>query len=161
MATTALALFAVGYFEGWLAQRKWRSLSGLRFLAIAMGAAVVGYVIGLAIAPLGGGAQFRGAMKLETYSSLAAFLAHWRALKHATADALAVDELARSAEMDEIIAVLRPEERAALEAANRADCHRAACERRRRATPSRTRRTQARARTSPRGCSRWHNRESR
>ena len=56
MATTALALFAVGYFQGWLAQRKWRWLSGLRFLAVAMGAAVIGYLIGLAIAPLGGGA---------------------------------------------------------------------------------------------------------
>lgn len=60
-------------------------------------------------------------MKLETYSSLAAFLAHWRALKHATVDALAADELARSAEMNEIIAALRPEERAALEAANNND----------------------------------------
>jgi hypothetical protein len=56
-------------------------------------------------------------MKLETYSSLAAFLAHWRALKYATVDAPAADELARSAEMNEIIAALRPEERAALEAA--------------------------------------------
>ena len=56
MATTALALFAVGYFQGWLAQRKRRWLSGLRFLAVAMGAAVIGYLIGLAIAPLGGGA---------------------------------------------------------------------------------------------------------
>jgi hypothetical protein len=57
-------------------------------------------------------------MKLDAYSSLAAFLAHWRALKHVTADALAADELGRSAEMDEIIAALRPEERAALETAN-------------------------------------------
>ena len=56
MVTTALSLFAVGYFQGWLAQRKWRSLSGLRFLAVAIGAAVLGYLIGLAIAPLGGGA---------------------------------------------------------------------------------------------------------
>lgn len=57
-------------------------------------------------------------MKLDAYYSPAAFLAHWRALKRATADALAADELARGAEMDEIIAMLRPEERAALEAAN-------------------------------------------
>ena len=57
MATTALALFAVGYFQGWLAQRGQRWLSGLRFLAIAMGAAVAGYLIGLAIAPLGGTAR--------------------------------------------------------------------------------------------------------
>ena len=57
-------------------------------------------------------------MKLDAYASLAAFLAHWRALKHAPPDALAADELARSAEMEEIIAALRPEERAALEAVN-------------------------------------------
>jgi VIT1/CCC1 family predicted Fe2+/Mn2+ transporter len=56
MATTALALFAVGYFQGWLAQRRSRWRSGVRFLAVAMGAAVAGYLIGLAIAPLGGGA---------------------------------------------------------------------------------------------------------
>jgi hypothetical protein len=60
-------------------------------------------------------------MKLETYSSLSAFLAHWRTLKHAIADTLAADELARGAEMDEIVAALRPEERAALEAANNDD----------------------------------------
>ena len=60
-------------------------------------------------------------MKPGAYASLAAFLAHWRALKHASADALTADELARSAEMDEIIAALRPEERAALEAANTDD----------------------------------------
>ena len=57
-------------------------------------------------------------MKLDVYSSMAAFLAHWRALNHAGAGALAADELARRAGMDEIIAVLRPEERAALEAVN-------------------------------------------
>jgi VIT1/CCC1 family predicted Fe2+/Mn2+ transporter len=56
MATAALGLFAVGYFQGWLAQRKWRCVSGLRFLAIAIGAAVAGYLIGLAIARLGGSA---------------------------------------------------------------------------------------------------------
>jgi hypothetical protein len=55
-------------------------------------------------------------MKLDAYSSLAAFLAHWRALEHAPADDLAADELARRAAMGEIIAALRPEERAALEA---------------------------------------------
>jgi len=53
MATTALTLFAVGYFQGWLADRERRWLSGVRFLAIAMGAAAAGYLIGLAIAPLG------------------------------------------------------------------------------------------------------------
>lgn len=53
LATTALALFAVGYFEGWLAHREQRWRSGVRFLAIAMGAAAAGYVIGLAISPLG------------------------------------------------------------------------------------------------------------
>lgn len=56
MVTTALSLFAVGYFQGWLAQRGRRWLSGLRFLAIAVSAAVAGYLIGLAIAPLGGAA---------------------------------------------------------------------------------------------------------
>ncbi len=56
MVTTALALFGVGYFQGWLSQSGRRWLSGMRFLGIAMGAAVAGYLIGLLIAPLGGGA---------------------------------------------------------------------------------------------------------
>lgn len=56
-------------------------------------------------------------MKLGAYSSVAAFLAHWRALKRAVVGDLAPGELARRAAMDEIIAVLRPDERAALEAA--------------------------------------------
>jgi len=69
-------------------------------------------------------------MKPGAYASLTAFLAHWRALKHASAGALNVDELARCNqmdelarrnEMDEIIALLRPEERAALEAASADD----------------------------------------
>jgi hypothetical protein len=69
-------------------------------------------------------------MKPGAYASLTAFLAHWRALKHASAGALNVDELARRAEMDElarrnemdeIIALLPPEERAALEAASADD----------------------------------------
>jgi hypothetical protein len=60
-------------------------------------------------------------MKLTTYSSLAAFLAHWRALKHTHAGALVADDLARRAEIDEIIAALRPEERAALDAENTDD----------------------------------------
>jgi hypothetical protein len=60
-------------------------------------------------------------MKLAAYSSLAAFLAHWRALKHARAGALVPDELARRGEMDEIIAALRPEERAALDTENTDD----------------------------------------
>ena len=51
--TAGLALFAVGYFSGWLAERRaW--LSGAQFLAIAAGAAVAGYFIGIAIAKLGG-----------------------------------------------------------------------------------------------------------
>lgn len=54
LGTTAAALFSVGYFEGWLARRADRWRSGLRFLTIAMGAAAVGYIIGLAISPLGG-----------------------------------------------------------------------------------------------------------
>jgi VIT1/CCC1 family predicted Fe2+/Mn2+ transporter len=53
LGATALTLFAVGYFQGWLADRERRWLSGLRFLTIAMCAAVAGYLIGLAIAPLG------------------------------------------------------------------------------------------------------------
>lgn len=57
-------------------------------------------------------------MKLDAYASLAAFLAHRRALKHAGAGTLDVDEFARSADMEKIIASLRPEERAALEAVN-------------------------------------------
>ena len=78
-------------------------------------------------------------MKPGAYASLTAFLAHWRALKHASAGALNVDELARRNEMDElarraemdelarrnemdeIIALLRPEDRAALEAASADD----------------------------------------
>jgi VIT1/CCC1 family predicted Fe2+/Mn2+ transporter len=53
LAATALTLFGVGYFEGWLAHRVDRWRSGMRFLAIAMSAAAAGYVIGLAISPLG------------------------------------------------------------------------------------------------------------
>jgi VIT1/CCC1 family predicted Fe2+/Mn2+ transporter len=53
LMATALTLFGVGYFEGWLAHRIDRWRSGMRFLAIAMGAAAAGYVIGLAISPLG------------------------------------------------------------------------------------------------------------
>jgi vacuolar iron transporter family protein len=53
LAATALTLFAVGYFEGWLAHRNDRWRSGTRFLAIAMSAAAAGYLIGLAISPLG------------------------------------------------------------------------------------------------------------
>ncbi len=53
LVTTAIALFSVGYFEGWLAHRKDRWRPGLRFLAIAMAAASAGYLIGLAISPLG------------------------------------------------------------------------------------------------------------
>jgi vacuolar iron transporter family protein len=53
LGTTALSLFIVGYFEGWLAHRNrcWRS--GVRFMTIALSAAAVGYLIGLAISPLG------------------------------------------------------------------------------------------------------------
>jgi vacuolar iron transporter family protein len=53
LAATALTLFGVGYFEGWLAHRNDRWRSGVRFLAIAMTAAAAGYLIGLAISPLG------------------------------------------------------------------------------------------------------------
>ncbi len=53
LGATAAALFSVGYFEGWLAHRKERWRSGMRFMAIALGAAAAGYLIGLALAPLG------------------------------------------------------------------------------------------------------------
>ena len=53
LVATALTLFGVGYFEGWLAHRGDRWRSGIRFLAIAMSAAAAGYLIGLAISPLG------------------------------------------------------------------------------------------------------------
>lgn len=52
-------------------------------------------------------------MKLDTYSSLAAFLAHWRMLERAAA--LDNSDGERLAAMREILAVLRPEERAALD----------------------------------------------
>lgn len=51
--TAALTLFAVGYFSGLLADNPRPWLSGLRFLTIAIGAAAAGYLIGLAISPLG------------------------------------------------------------------------------------------------------------
>ena len=55
LAATAVVLFGVGYIEGWLARRtRWRS--GSRFLLVALGAALVGYLIGLLISPLGGAA---------------------------------------------------------------------------------------------------------
>jgi hypothetical protein len=57
-------------------------------------------------------------MKPGAYASLTAFLAHWRSLKHASADALNPDDLAHRVELDGIVAALRPEERAALEAQN-------------------------------------------
>src|SRR6202158_6427106 len=54
LVATALTLFGVGYFEGWLAHRSDRWRSGTRFLAIALIAAAAGYAIGLAISPLRG-----------------------------------------------------------------------------------------------------------
>jgi hypothetical protein len=53
-------------------------------------------------------------VKTQTYASLAAFVAHWRALKHAPANSLSPDERARAEEMDSIVTSLRPEERSAL-----------------------------------------------
>jgi len=53
LGATALALFIVGYFEGWLAHRDQRWRSGVRFMTIALSAAAAGYLIGLAISPLG------------------------------------------------------------------------------------------------------------
>lgn len=51
-------------------------------------------------------------MTLEVYSSLAAFLAHWRTL--ARAGALEAKDRARLAAMQEVLAALRPEELAPL-----------------------------------------------
>ena len=53
VATTAIALFAVGYFTGWMAERN-AIRAGANFFSVAVGAAVAGYVIGLGIAKLGG-----------------------------------------------------------------------------------------------------------
>jgi len=54
IATTALVLFTVGYFvEGRLGDQRYPSMAGVRFLAIAVAAAVLGYLIGVAISPLG------------------------------------------------------------------------------------------------------------
>ncbi len=54
IAMTALVLFAVGYFvEGRLSDARYPLIAGLRFLSIAIGAAIVGYVIGRLISPLG------------------------------------------------------------------------------------------------------------
>ena len=53
LGATATVLFIVGYFEGVMAHRTQRWRSGVRFLAIAMSAAAAGYLIGLAISPLG------------------------------------------------------------------------------------------------------------
>lgn len=55
IGSTALVLFAVGYFvEGRLGDERFPAVAGLRFLAIALSAAIVGYLIGVAISPLGG-----------------------------------------------------------------------------------------------------------
>jgi vacuolar iron transporter family protein len=57
LGTTALVLFSVGYvIEGRLAGYRYPAIAGARFLAIALGAAALGYVIGLAISPLGAAA---------------------------------------------------------------------------------------------------------
>jgi vacuolar iron transporter family protein len=54
LGATALVLFTVGYFvEGRMTDQRYPALAGARFLAIALGAAVIGYLIGLAISPLG------------------------------------------------------------------------------------------------------------
>jgi vacuolar iron transporter family protein len=54
MVTTAIVLFVVGYiFEGRLSGERRPALAGLRFLAIALSAATIGYLIGLLIAQIG------------------------------------------------------------------------------------------------------------
>jgi vacuolar iron transporter family protein len=56
LGATAVVLFGVGYFEGWLADKsRWNA--GLRFMLIALGAAAIGYLVGLAISPLGATAR--------------------------------------------------------------------------------------------------------
>ncbi len=57
-------------------------------------------------------------MELPRYSSVAAFIAHWRALNRESSAPLKGEEAARLADMDRIIGALRPEERAALETAS-------------------------------------------
>jgi VIT1/CCC1 family predicted Fe2+/Mn2+ transporter len=58
LVTTALVLLAVGYMvEGRLAEQRYPWVAGARFLAIALGAAALGYGIGLAISPLGAAAS--------------------------------------------------------------------------------------------------------
>jgi len=53
LVATAGALFGVGYFTGWLADRsRWRA--GAHFLLIAIGAAVAGFGLGKLIGTLGG-----------------------------------------------------------------------------------------------------------
>jgi len=53
VVATAVALFGVGYFEGWLADRT-RWVSGAHFLAVALGAAVAGFALGKLIGWLSG-----------------------------------------------------------------------------------------------------------
>lgn len=53
LGATAVVLFGVGYFEGWMARHKSRWPAGMRFMLIALGAAAIGYLVGLAISPLG------------------------------------------------------------------------------------------------------------
>lgn len=54
ITTTAAVLFAVGYVvEGRLAAQLHPAIAGLRFLGIAVGAAILGFLIGKAISPLG------------------------------------------------------------------------------------------------------------
>jgi vacuolar iron transporter family protein len=54
IATTAVTLFLVGYiFEGRFSNERRPALAGLRFLAIALSAAIIGYVAGVLIAPIG------------------------------------------------------------------------------------------------------------
>jgi vacuolar iron transporter family protein len=53
VVAAAASLFGIGYFEGWLADRN-RWVSGLRFLSIAVGAAIAGFFLGKLIALLSG-----------------------------------------------------------------------------------------------------------
>jgi len=84
-------------------------------------------------------------VKSQTYASLAAFLALWRALKHASAHSLSAEERARAEDMDAIVASLRAEERAALALAADEQITGAARRRRERAELNLARELRARA----------------
>ena len=90
---------------------RWRP--GVQFPAIAMGAAAACYLIGLrsrqSVLPRANLAP----VKIPAYSSLAAFLAHYHALRSATSRSS--DEETLLIEFNAVLAALAPEARAALD----------------------------------------------